>query len=267
MKYLFALSKDRIVNVRITLAKVISKEILKKGKFKFFLIFIINNLGNPWILKNGNMITILKNLINDKSKGVKAYFNDLSEEQIKTINEAESKDIDISDVKFDSKMTILKETFGISRNLPLNSSIKRENLIDVKKEIEIKQKEKESEIKQIEENDEKEKPKVELEEPKVEVQEVLKEEDNSINEINETTANLNEITLTDNENNDKTVDELIPDKVNEDEDEDDEYNLGYKKVTNNENEIIDQQQNNKTEDEKVKDNDNDNDNEKLLEDN
>ena len=37
MKYLYALSKDRVVNVRITLAKVISKEIFIKSNFSIFI--------------------------------------------------------------------------------------------------------------------------------------------------------------------------------------------------------------------------------------
>jgi len=73
------------------------------------------------------MITIIKKLINDKSKNVLSYFSKLTDEERKQINEASSVEIKTYDIIFDNKMNILKETFGISRNLPLNSLIKKEN--------------------------------------------------------------------------------------------------------------------------------------------
>lgn len=75
------------------------------------------------------MITIYKILLNDRKKSVRSYFNNLSEEEINIINQSSLKEIDISEIKFDNKMIILKETFGISRNLPLNSINKKENLL------------------------------------------------------------------------------------------------------------------------------------------
>lgn len=73
------------------------------------------------------MIAIIKKLLSDKSKNVLAYFSNLSDEDRKMINESAPADINTDDIVFDNKMNILKETFGISRNLPLNSQIKKPN--------------------------------------------------------------------------------------------------------------------------------------------
>jgi len=203
------------------------------------------------MLKNADMITILKNLINDKSKGVKSYFNNFNEEQIKLINEAGSKEININDVKFDNKMTILKETFGISRNLPLNSAIRRDNLTDVKKYEKINEEQREEKIEEISSN-----------------------EDNIYQE------NENQNQNNDNKDNENQNDELVEpvsDNINENqiksesinEDEGDEYNLAYNKVSKNENIDHEIDNDNETQDEIIDKNnkiceDNDNDNEKLL---
>ena len=72
------------------------------------------------------MITIIKKLLSDKSKNVTSLFSGLSEEERKQINEAVDAEINTEDIIFDNKMNILKETFGISRNLPLNSQIKKQ---------------------------------------------------------------------------------------------------------------------------------------------
>lgn len=74
------------------------------------------------------MKTIIKKLLEDKSKNVISFFSQLNEEERKIIDSTKNETIDISDIVFDNKMNILKETFGISRNLPLNSIIKKENL-------------------------------------------------------------------------------------------------------------------------------------------
>ena len=125
-KYLYALSNDGVVNVKITLAKVLSKELFKKSKIRKnnFLKFS----ENLWMLKNNNFITIVNKLKNDKNNIINSYFKNLTEEQLNIIDSSEDVFIDTSDVFFDNKMNILKETFGISRNLPLNSEISKKSV-------------------------------------------------------------------------------------------------------------------------------------------
>jgi hypothetical protein len=222
------------------------------------------------------MITILKNLINDKSRGVKSYFNGLTDEEKKLILEVESKEININDIKFDNKMTILKETFGISRNLPLNSTIRRDNLIDVKRF----EKENEEQIVQ---------KKIEIEESSI--SENITNNNNQINEDHKEEENENEKEIEnekkienqnedENENEDDELIDLVSNKVNKNEvknkslnDKEDEYNLGYNKVSKNETKVEETENENnienETQDELIDNNnttyeDKYNDNEKLL---
>lgn len=74
------------------------------------------------------MKMIIHRLTNDKSSSIRDIFKTIQIPLIEQVNDI-SNDSDACSILFDDKMTILKEVFGISKNLPINSKIKDSNLI------------------------------------------------------------------------------------------------------------------------------------------
>lgn len=104
---LLDLAFDRVVNVRITLAKFM-KKVLKKEK-------------NQWLKNDDTIKKILTKLRKDKSNEVLSY--------IKDINDVTDLECDIQNVneKFQDKMNFISEEFGITKNVPLKSVFRSAN--------------------------------------------------------------------------------------------------------------------------------------------
>lgn len=107
IKYLQMLLFDRVVNVRVTLAKVISD--------------LFRNKTYAWTLKNEHLLKIANTLKKDKNRNVYNQFEGI--ELVDNVPYTEEESID-SNFSFTNKMTILKEEFGITRNLPVNAKVK-----------------------------------------------------------------------------------------------------------------------------------------------
>lgn len=116
LKYLKPLAFDRVVNVRVTLAKVFSE-------------VFTNNCNNITKLdstfENEEFNKIAYKLSLDKNKNVYGCFEGIS--SIKKIKFSDEELIHNSNDLFSNKMNILNREFGIIRNLPLNSKIKINN--------------------------------------------------------------------------------------------------------------------------------------------
>jgi hypothetical protein len=118
---------DKIVNVRITLAKVISKIFKNQSKNK------VNNSEYPWAVKSEKVNRIASNLKKDLNKNVYNHFIEINN-MIEYTDEGEY--IEVND-SFVNKMEILREEFGITRNLPVNNcKIKYEKAKMVNKALE-----------------------------------------------------------------------------------------------------------------------------------
>ena len=104
---LLDLAFDRVVNVRISLAKFM-KKVLKKEK-------------NQWLKNDDTIKKILTKLRKDKSNEVLSY--------IKDINDVTDLECDIQNVneKFQDKMNFISEEFGITKNVPLKSVFRSAN--------------------------------------------------------------------------------------------------------------------------------------------
>ena len=83
-------------------------------------VFIINNKGATEVLKNEDLNRIAYHLKCDKNKNVNSHMIDIKNITEIPFNEDSPK---VTNCLFTNKMLILKEEFGIVRNLPVNSVI------------------------------------------------------------------------------------------------------------------------------------------------
>ena len=113
LKYIEAIALDTVVNVKVTLAKVLSKAIKQESKNKFKII-----IDCKWLLENEKTMKIIQILKSDKNRNINVYFEDLHNLNVDLKEKIETNYV------FDNIMSILKDEFGILRNLPLNSKLK-----------------------------------------------------------------------------------------------------------------------------------------------
>lgn len=113
LDYLNMLIYDKVVNVRITFAKVLSKLIRKKSKLSFN-----TNLEYEWMLTDKYVMTFAGLLKGDTNKNVNIYFQDLND-----IEPIKSEAIGQYNSKFIENMIFLKDEFGAYKNLPLEYKV------------------------------------------------------------------------------------------------------------------------------------------------
>jgi len=116
LKYIKMLAFDRVVNVRVTLSKVMS-ELFKNKSIRLFYLYY---LDRPWIFQNTELIKIANMLKNDENKNVSVLFINIDNFGSALFSEDEYFD---PNSFFTNKMIVLKDEFGINRNLPINSKI------------------------------------------------------------------------------------------------------------------------------------------------
>lgn len=102
---LLDLAFDRVINVRIALAKFI-KKILKKE-------------NNAWLKKDETMRKIVSKLRTDKSTEIKNYLKDITD-----VEDIQFNEIANVNEKFTDNMSFISDEFGITKNVPLKSKIK-----------------------------------------------------------------------------------------------------------------------------------------------
>ena len=102
---LLDLAFDRVINVRIALAKFI-KKILKKE-------------SNAWLKKDETMRKIVSKLRTDKSTEIKNYLKDITD-----VEDIQFNEIANVNEKFTDNMSFISDEFGITKNVPLKSKIK-----------------------------------------------------------------------------------------------------------------------------------------------
>ena len=102
---LLDLAFDRVINVRIALAKFI-KKILKKE-------------NNAWLKKDETMRKIVSKLRTDKSTEIKNYLKDITD-----VEDIQFNEIANVNEKFIDNMSFISDEFGITKNVPLKSKIK-----------------------------------------------------------------------------------------------------------------------------------------------
>ena len=112
------LVSDRVVNVRVTLAKVMSELFINKSTLIHYNLFFLNFLDHEWTLKNDDLNKIAFHLKSDANKNVHSLFKECN--NIKEMLYTED-ELGESNSLFLNRMTILKEEFGITRNLPVNA--------------------------------------------------------------------------------------------------------------------------------------------------
>jgi serine/threonine-protein phosphatase 4 regulatory subunit 1 len=103
INYLIKLCNDKVVNVRISLSKVLSK-IFKKNELN-------------WVWQNEDLVKIAYKLKLDANKNVNILWTDIAVPQADPILESFNH-------LFTNNMNILIDEFGIYKNLPLNSRSK-----------------------------------------------------------------------------------------------------------------------------------------------
>ena len=102
---LLDLAFDRVINVRIALAKFI-KKILKKE-------------NNAWLKKDETMRKIVSKLRTEKSTEIKNYLKDITD-----VEDIQFNEIANVNEKFTDNMSFISDEFGITKNVPLKSKIK-----------------------------------------------------------------------------------------------------------------------------------------------
>ena len=102
---LLDLAFDRVINVRIALAKFI-KKILKKE-------------NNAWLKKDETMRKIVSKLRTEKSTEIKNYLKDITD-----VEDIQFNEIANVNEKFIDNMNFISDEFGITKNVPLKSKIK-----------------------------------------------------------------------------------------------------------------------------------------------
>lgn len=102
---LLDLAFDRVINVRIALAKFI-KKILKKE-------------NNAWLKKDETMRKIVSKLRTEKSTEIKNYLKDITD-----VEDIQFNEIANVNEKFIDNMSFISDEFGITKNVPLKSKIK-----------------------------------------------------------------------------------------------------------------------------------------------
>ena len=130
---LLDLAYDKVTNVKIVLAKFIS-EILNKKKY-----------GH--LSKNETVRKIVKVLKNDKNSEVKDLIS-----KIKNVEDIEVELEKNVNIKFTDNMKFVSSEFGITRNVPLNSTFKESKFSETKQETN-EPGTKEPETKEIEKNE------------------------------------------------------------------------------------------------------------------
>jgi hypothetical protein len=114
-KNLKMLVSDRVVNVRVSLALLMSEVFIHKSIYNYFLYFI---LEFAWVLKHEGCNKLAFHLKSDANKNVYSLFADCKDISEKLYSDEE---LGESNSLFLNKMFILKDEFGITRNLPVNS--------------------------------------------------------------------------------------------------------------------------------------------------
>jgi len=112
LPYLKRLVFDKVVNVRVTLSKVISELFINGSKLIF-------NLEYSWVNQNEELNKIASHLENDENKNVNILWRDFKD--FKKIYYSEEEQSNYNNSEFVNKMKFLNDEFGISRNLPSKS--------------------------------------------------------------------------------------------------------------------------------------------------
>lgn len=102
---LLNLAFDRVINVRIALAKFI-KKVLKKE-------------NNAWLKKDETMRKIISKLRTEKSTEIQNYLKDITD-----VEDIQFNEIANVNEKFTDNMSFISDEFGITKNVPLKSKIK-----------------------------------------------------------------------------------------------------------------------------------------------
>ena len=124
---LLNLARDKVVNVRISVAFVIFKLYNQKSKSKKII-------KDSTLLENEEFLKIAYLLKNDKNKNVNVIFENLNLNPF----EITAEDKKISNHLFTNKMNFIQEEFDFIKNLPLDSKIKFVAVPNVNHEITIK---------------------------------------------------------------------------------------------------------------------------------
>jgi hypothetical protein len=129
LKYIKNLIFDRVVNVRLTIANVISDLFKNKSNIKYLNL----KKDHSWVLENSEILKIVNFLKKDSNKNVFSLFSEI---EIGNYFFTEEEIYD-SNPSFTNKMSLIKDEFGIVKNLPSNSKINLKNnpILDKKTHI------------------------------------------------------------------------------------------------------------------------------------